>query len=508
MKITWIALLLLTLSAAPATAQETTDAQTAAPKTATPDAVMMLRMRDGSTRWGSIETHDPDGIQFTLLSHGGSARVRWSLMDPNQETALREKLGYVDVSSEELLIDADVIKLRTGEEIGGVILSREGDNFTVKTGGNLQLIPKIQVQGVSSGHRVPALDVYSREELYGQYLALTPIDDAAAQLELAKTCEKILDFSHAVEHYKAAQTIDAEFNPQEVEFALTRALVKAEQQEQIDYLRNVDHLRKRKKFDEALAKLSAFEGTFPDSPLFLDAKKKEARVLKARDDAIRVYVVRRWHGWLTRLAREHSKTSYTEIIGYIDEELPQEILANVLADVRKTLSAGVEEEHIRAFWLERKKVRYQLASYGLGTWLLGEADAHAGIDEEEEAAEPTSATDAARKKLEDKISRFLKNQTLARKAKSRQDQEGDYEKFWDNLPPTSRAQWIRAYYAERSGDMDVKSPPRISNCPSCAGTGAREVVYVGGGGKGSGGSQLVKCPTCQGVAIVRRIYYR
>jgi len=508
MKTAWTALTLLALLVLPATAQDATPADSAASRAPASDAVMMLRLRDGSTRWGSIDTHDPDGIQFILLSHGGSARVPWSLMDPVQETELREKFGYVDVSSEELLIDADLLKLRTGEEISGVILSREGDSFTVKSGGNLQLIPKTQVQAVSSGHRVPALDVYTRKEIYGQYLALTPIDDPAAQLELAKLCEKILDFNHAVEHYKAAQVLDAEFNPQEVEFALTRAEVKAEQQEQIDYLRDVDHLRKRKRFDEALAKLEAFEGTFPDSPLFLDAKKKETRVLKARDEAIRDLVSKQWHNWLTRLAREASRTEYTKVISYIEEELGQEILDHVLEDVRKRISAGVEEEHIRAFWLERKKVRYQLASYGLATWLLGESDAHAGIEEQEEEEEPTSATDAARKKLEDKINRFLKNQTLARKAKSRQDQEGDYEKFWNSLPPTSRAQWIRAYYAEHSGDMDVKSPPRISNCPTCAGTGAKEIIYVGGGGKGSGGSQLVKCPTCQGVAIVRRIYYR
>ena len=47
----------------------------------------------------------------------------------------------------------------------------------------------------------------------------------------------------------------------------------------------------------------------------------------------------------------------------------------------------------------------------------------------------------------------------------------------------------------------------------CGGTGALEVIYTGGGpsadGKGGNpGSSLNKCPTCRGVQIERRLYYR
>jgi hypothetical protein len=36
----------------------------------------------------------------------------------------------------------------------------------------------------------------------------------------------------------------------------------------------------------------------------------------------------------------------------------------------------------------------------------------------------------------------------------------------------------------------------------------REVVYIGGGAQGSGGSHLQRCPLCQGVGVVRKVYYR
>lgn len=472
--------------------------------------VIMLRLRDGSIRWGEILEHDPDGIQFGLLANGGRVRLPWSLMDPPQEEALRTRFGYVDVSSEELMIDAVSIQLRGGGEVVGVIQSREGDNLIVKTGGNLQAIPKLRIKSISQGLRIPALDVFSRDEIYAQYLANTALDDPEAHFELARLCERILDFRRAAEHFAAAVEIDPEFKQEELAFALELAMVKAEQQEQIDYLHQVDTLRKRKHFDEALLALDEFEVLFPKSPLYEDVNKKRARILKARDSAMLSLVEKRWHYWLLRLARTGAMeyTTYGEAVGFAEEVLPQEIRAHVLEDVHKQFSDEVQPDHITAFWANRAARRWLLASYGLGTWLLGEEQARAGIDDKSKAAPTVSAKDKERAAMEQKIKRFLKNQELARKARSRKDEAEDYDRFWAGFSVNGRAQWIRAFYAEHVGDVQVKPKPRFHNCVSCAGTGAIEVLYIGGGGKGGGGSTLHKCPGCHGVGLVRKIYYR
>ena len=500
----------------PAVLAQTPPAETASARLSSseelgaPKDVIMLRLRDGSIRWGEILEHDPDGIQFGLLANGGRVRLPWSLMDPPQEEALRERFGYVDVSSEELMIDAISIQLRGGGEVIGVIQSREGDNLIVKTGGNLQAIPKLRVQSISQGLRIPALDVYSRDEIYAQNLANTALDDPEAHFELARLCERILDFRRAAEHFAAAAELDPEFNPEEVAFALQLAQVKAEQQGQIDYLHQVDTLRKRKRFDEALLALEEFEALFPKSPLYEDVNKKKSRILKARDKAILDLVEKRWHYWLRRLARAAALeyTTYAEAVGYAEEGLPQEIRDHVLADVRKQLSEEVQPDHIMTFWANRSARRYVFASYGLGTWLLGEDQARAGIEDKDVAAPEVSAKYQERAAFEAKIKRFLKNQELARKARSRTDEAEDYDRFWSTFPVNGRAQWIRAFYAEHVGDVELKPKPRFQNCVTCAGSGAVEVMYVGGGGTGSGGTTLHKCPLCHGVGVVRKIFYR
>ena len=180
----------------------------------------------------------------------------------------------------------------------------------------------------------------------------------------------------------------------------------------------------------------------------------------------------------------------------------------------------MQADDILAYWALRRKSRYDLASYGIGTWLLGEDKALAGTGDAAKPAAPKSAKDQERQKIEEKIARFLKNQRSARAARKSGEQEDEVQAFWASYGMDARSQWIRAYYVEFGGDFELDDHPRLSNCQSCGGRGVLEVVRVGGGGSGSGGatrqggkttkapSQLQGCPTCHGIGSVRRVRYR
>ena len=130
--------------------------------------------------------------------------------------------------------------------------------------------------------------------------------------------------------------------------------------------------------------------------------------------------------------------------------------------------------------------------------------------------------------LEEKIRKFLQSQKTAGRSSALAGGEGDddVEGFWKTLSASARSSWIVAYYAENSGDMEIKDPPELRNCPTCAGRGVIEVVVSdsrgsasqGGGGRGGrgggqeargrGGLATLGCDTCKGIGRVRRIRYR
>lgn len=472
------------------------------------DEVLMLRLRHGEIHWGAILGHSADGLRFQRLADGGVADVPWPLLDPRQEAELREMFGYIDVSAEEIYVDAERLVLVDGREITGVILSRDGSQFVIKVDGNLQMIPKVRVASVQRGERLPALDVYTREELYGMFAVELDSSDHESQLELAAKCEQILDFEHAVDHYEAALAL-LEEAPSELVYALERAQAKAAQQEQVDWLRDADLMRKRGRFDEALEKLDAFAAAFPGSPLTEDSMKARERTLIGRDEEIRELVLRRWDYWSRRVSRSAaSELDYSAAVSYAQETLGEEIRERVLADVTDQVTEDINADQIEEFWATRRTRPYKSASYGFGTWLLGDR-ARAGL-EKKAVASTASQTDQARRDLEQKIERFLEAQRAQRRARSARDSEADAEQFWAQYSPGSRSNWIRAYYIEYSGDFELSERPSLRNCPSCAGRGVTEVMAVGGSSEGERTTSvhLVTCSACRGSGILRRIYYR
>ena len=481
---------------------------------------LMLRMLDGSIHFGSVVDHSPAQVTFERLDTGGIARIPWRLLDPVQSEELQTRFGYVDRSGEEVLVDADRL-LVGGEELIGKIVSRSGDDLVVKTASRLVFVPKLRLQAAPTQVQVPALDIYTKDELYAQELARSAPETAGEHVALAQFCERILALDRALEHWQLAQqAADAGRigdRPLEVDLAVARSLAedKAAAQAELDHLQQIDSLRARKRYDEALALSEEFVTLFPDTRLLPDLKKKRERVERAREEALGAEVERSWHRWVGKLARQAARTlSYGEVQAYLDGGLRDDIEERVLHDVRKSLGESIELEEVRRAWAERKPGRWHKASYGFGTWLLGEARAHAGLHGDQEPREDAGTTPRTSEEqaLADKIKRYLENQKAARAKRASTGDADEQAAFWDAFALNAKEFWIRAYYAEHSGDMELRGPTAQA-CPACGGTGVREIAYTGAGGTGrseGGGSrsQRVACPTCHYMGIVRRVTYR
>lgn len=481
--------------------------------------VLMLQLRDGDFRFGTIQSHDPEGLVFTRLDNGGVARLPWSLLDPRQSDELRRRFGYVDMASEEVTLMADKLTTVEGKEVIGLILDRTPTELLLKVAGSTITLPKDRIAGAAVPVEVPARLIYTREELYARALAATPANDAAGNYEIARYCEKVLDFAHAAEHYQKVRALDPNFHADDLAAALARTAEKAKNAEQLEYLSDVDALIARRQYDDALARADAFAERFPGSPFANEAKKKHDRVLKARDAYLADYVRVRFIETAGRLARSAStKFTYEQTIGYLESAMKTELLASVTKDVQ-ALTKQLDQDAVHKLFASRdkKKLRWERASYGMGTWLLGKERALKGEQPDAGQAgapKPATALDKQRAALNEQIQRFLQNREMVAKSKADSEQNEDREAFWREFSSTGRSQWILAYFAEYGGEFEVSPKPLFDNCRECGGIGVRVISLAGANVSQSQGNQPAStetkrnCEACHGLGRVRRISYR
>lgn len=473
-----------------------------------PEEVLMVRLKTGAFQWAAIEEHGEESLTFRRLDNGGRVTVPWSMLEPTQELELRKRFGYVDLTGEEIMLQAEKLILADGREVVGLKQGETADAVLFLTQGKTLQIPKALIRSYVGGLLVPALDVKSKEDLYREQELSLDLETAAGHWELARFCERILDFRRAQEHYQAIPELDPAYEAEELPIILERIQVKVDNQDQVDFLAEVDLLMRRDKFTEAFQQLTLFDGSFPDSELREDRLKLEERVGKARDDYMRAEVPRAWFSWMGRLtAKAARERNFEGALDYLEDGLHDEIVQNVTSGLKRHW-LELEEDQVRQFFIERKKGRWKAASYSHGTWLLGEEDALKGNSPQAEAA-PKSARDQAREDQAEKIQRWLRNQEMAKRSRGSQEDEEEVETAWTLLSSSARRNWMIAYYAENGGDLEVKPNPELRDCTECGGRGVREVIFSGSAREdATSGVMQVACPTCRGIGRTRRIRFR
>ena len=235
---------------------------------------------------------------------------------------------------------------------------------------------------------------------------------------------------------------------------------------------------------------------------------------------------KRWLYVAGRKAREAAITMpFEEAQTYATESMSEEVALAVTEHVQKW-ARDIPTEEVRKYWTERKKGRYRSISYGDGTWLLGEAAALKGMDEQpdEQPEETLSEAEKQRRALEEKLRVFMENRQRRQRASASEDDAEERDAWWTSSSQSDRQRWIFAYYVENAGDFELREKVLLHNCRQCGGKGVKEIIYTGGarstdnngggrgrrngGARGGSGIGLEECGTCKGIGRTRRIQYR
>ncbi|MBL7008919.1 MAG: hypothetical protein ISR76_07965, partial [Planctomycetes bacterium] len=141
------------------------------------------------------------------------------------------------------------------------------------------------------------------------------------------------------------------------------------------------------------------------------------------------------------------------------------------------------------------------ATFGNGSWILGEEKARAGLTEAEE--DEDSGKTAAQKEIEARTKRYIDNLERTRQRAAGQD-EVSPEDWWRRATASQRFQFLLAYYAEFSGDYEV-THVSFGYCGACGGQGYLTSIDLGSQGSRQ---RRVPCPTCHTIQVQRSITFR
>lgn len=464
-----------------------------------------VQMKSGVLLIGEISDANGDGLSLKRSDNGGALQLKWD--DLSIESAARIKqLFNLSVEDEaEVMADADVLayELPGGglAEAVCVILEHTGKSIVVRTKSAPRL--EIPVESVRSRATRPvrALDLYTREEFYGKKLQeLAPGDDADQHVALADLMMRVRDFDHAEQHLKRAKELGTSKQPAQIDSKLARLeLYKAAAAEH-GVLEEIQTAAGRSEFPRAQELIKKFETTWPQSKLKPELEGLKARVTKSRERWLVARVAEVWYMTIPRIADRKAGergVTFAQARQYAETNLAKEIRTTVAK------ALAITEDEVNTLWKKRFEVksvlRPNLYSYGIGSWLLGEAgvleNTAQGKAEDKDAKKKDQPRDEEMESLLRKI-----KAARARAAQSGQgdQQQQNEESFWKEFPTQSRSLWIQAYYVEKSGDLQLVRA-MAEPCINCAGEGTITSLATGGDPKKE------KCYVCHGTRFTRRI---
>ncbi len=465
----------------------------------------VVQLADGRVLAGEIQEVTGEGFLFTRVDNGGQLQLRWEHLAADSANEVK-KLFDISVEDEgEILVEAQVIRYVTPsgllrEEIGRPA-GGDGTTINLRGKGNTIAIPRRSLRSIAT-RRVPVLDIYTREELYQEKLAeFAPADDADRHILFADFLVRVGDYERAEAHLKRAEELGNSKQPGALRAKIAKVALYKSAAGERGLLDKIKALRGRKDFVRGGEAVAEFEAKYAGGKLAAEFTAEKARFVEARQ---RFYVARVAEGWsllMTTIAKGkilESGLTLSAARSYAESEMGRDI-AKRLAERLK-----LQVDEVTSLWTARIEAKAvvgtQLFAYGVGSWTLGDAKITANTQQGKEdkgAATPANEQQQAAERQQRKIREFLERAKQAQQAAGNNaGKEETDEDWWRNAPPDERANFLKAYYAENSGDLEVVTA-HLTPCVMCAGLGYLEVLG------NSGKTDKLKCLTCKGTKFKR-----
>ncbi|MEZ5962746.1 MAG: hypothetical protein R3F56_02755 [Planctomycetota bacterium] len=469
-----------------------------------------VQLQNGRLLVGEVTNVTGEGLVLNRVDTGGVLQLRWDHLSAESAAELKRAFNISVEDDAEVMVEADVLTFvaPTGgvEEVIGKHVGGDGDVINIRARGLVVPVPKRTLNSWIK-RPVPALSVYTKEELYLAKLAeVAPGEDADKHILLADVLVRVGDYERAEQHLKRAQDLKNSKQPQALRAKLERVKLYKEAAGERSLLDKIKTARARKDFVRGREWIKDFETKYPKSNLIPELNAEKQRFEAARE---RYYVARVFEACnqlVTTVAKSkcaESGVTLQAVRDYAQSGMGKEIRKRVAE--RLTIPATEVEE------LWGKRVTSGVAqgstqfSYGVGSWVLGDREIIKGTQQAKADAaggKQKSQQEQRDERLQRKIQEFLRRSQEAQKNAGSAPKEETDEDWWKSASPDERVNFVRSFYAENSGDMEVVSA-HVSPCRTCGAEGFLAVL-----GSAGGDEKKIKCWTCKGTRFVRWIRAR
>jgi len=474
------------------------------------DSDQVVRMRDGRILVGAIVEHDLDGFSLVTTRDGGRYSMVWSDLFPGEADRLRDSFGYRN-QTEVPMTTAHRVLLANGRELVGRILRQDSANIELRAKETTTIIPLQNLAAPPEQIVVEAATILTPAQFYAEQVPQVDAQDSMAQFEFAQELEVMFALEEARAHFVICGELAAAEGDDALVKRVDGAISKLDEvianREEAEYLEEIKHLMHRERFTVAEEMMSNYDSNFPNSALRGEYLKIADRFDERRDTAVTRYLERHWYSRSLKLIKRKALDKdlrMDEAMAWLEAELPVTVRNQLLEEI-KDMDQEITLTTINERWQNRLELgaSSHSASYGTGSWVLGEDRAKAGLrTAEEEAADDGKSED--QRLMEERMKRYMDNLEAGRRAKSASEEDISPEDWWRRSSVTQRFQWLLAYYAEFSGDYEIVHV-RFSLCSTCAGQGFLEFLEVGSSG---GKKKRKKCPTCHAVQVKRSVVFK
>ncbi len=465
----------------------------------------IIFLKDGRLLHVKVLSGDERGIAVERLDNGGKLFLRWEHLREQDRKRLRIEFGLDDDDSGiDLMMPGHRLHARKGDYQDGLIVEETQDKVVLmREGGRVEYL-RAAIRRIEE-RQVSVFDVYTPEELYQQRLGeIQPVDgDVVGHFEMARWATKVEVYHEAIGHYLKVREADPEYKSEYIDNQMKRLEILDRNKELRAAIRTAERAGYRNRFAECLAyfdEILAVSGLDPQ--LKQEVEKKRERFVKRRWKYYSEEVVKTYHREVRKRLKALAQSkdirstnaeealSVQKAMSYCRSQLHKDIVE----DIAKKFELDPKKE-VEEMWKNRKFNIKLSGTYGSGTFIVESAGGGntGGLQE----GQLNRRIQEARERLE----RSLRGGEQNQQQQAAPPKLISKDEWWVQADSVQREFFLRAYYAEHCGQMQIISTSWRA-CQTCGGTGS--IKQLGA----QGGFVKVTCPRSHGLKGDKVVYYR